>query len=344
MKIAQITQVCVPVPPKEYGGTELVVSLLTEELVRRGHDVTLFATGDAVTKAKLHSTYKEAVGFERDTPIMHLASVSEAFKYISEDGGFDIIHNHAGHWGITLSQFSETPVVTTLHNDYFTPGDPAFEYFRDIGYYVAISRNQMKMLAGLNFAGMVYNAIDTTSYTLTREKEDYLLFFGNMSRLKGADIAVKTALDLRKKLIICSKIDSGANQDFFDAEVKPYVDNRRIIFHPPVGQKTKHDMFSKARCFLFPIDWEEPFGLVMIEAMACGTPVVAYKRGSVPEVIMDGQTGFVVETYEEFLAAVKKVDQISPEACRQHVEENFSVQRMTASYLEAYRTIIEKRP
>lgn len=343
MRIAQIAQVCVSVPPKKYGGSELVVSLLTEELVRRGHDVTLFAAGDAQTKAELHYIYDEAVGFEKDSPIMHLASVSEAFKYINDDGRFDIIHNHAGHWGITLSQFSETPVVTTLHNDYFIPGDPAFEYFRDIGYYVAISRNQMKMLAGLNFAGMVYNAIDTTIYTLTREKEDYLLFFGNMSRAKGADIAVKTALDLRKKLIICSKIDGGANQDFFDAEVKPYVDNKRIIFYPPVGQKTKHDMFSKAKCFLFPVAWEEPFGLVMIEAMACGTPVVAYKRGSVPEVIKDGQTGFVVETYEEFLAAVKKVDQISPEACRQHVEENFSVQKMTDGYIEVYRTIIKKR-
>ena len=148
--------------------------------------------------------------------------------------------------------------------------------------------------------------------------------------------------DLHEKLIISGKIATPSEHDFFKKTIKPFIDNEQIIYYPPVGHETKHDLFSKAKCFLFPIDWEEPFGLVMLEAMACGTPVVAYKRGSVPEVIKDGQTGFVVETYEEFLAAVKKVDQISPDACRQHVEENFSVQRMTDRYLEVYRTIIAK--
>ena len=342
MRIAQITQVCVPVPPKEYGGTELVVSLLTEELVRRGHDVTLFATGDAQTKAELHYIYDEATSLEKEKPIQHLASVSEAFKYIREAGGFDIIHNHAGPWGMTLAQFSKTPVITTLHNDYLLPDTPEFDFFKNIGSYVAISENQRKLHAGLNYAGVVYNAIDTNLFTLERKKDDFLLFFGRINKEKGAGIAVKMARDLHKKLIISGKIANTSEHDFFKTTIKPFIDNEQIIYYPPVGHETKHDLFSKAKCFLFPIDWEEPFGLVMLEAMACGTPVVAYKRGSVPEVIKDGQTGFVVETYEEFLAAVKKVDQISPEACRQHVEENFSVQRMTDRYLEVYRTIIAK--
>jgi len=215
MRIAQIAQANISVPPVNYGGSELIISLLTEELVRRGHSVTLFATGDSKTKAKLHSIYPKAVGFDFDSPIMHMATVSDAFRYIREDGRFDIIHNHAGHWGIALSQLSETPVVTTLHNDYFVPGDPSFEYFRNIGHYVAISQNQMQRMAGLNFVGMVYNAIDTNMFKLTKEKDDYLFFCGNMSPHKGPEIAVKAARDLRKKLILISKIDRRGESGFF---------------------------------------------------------------------------------------------------------------------------------
>lgn len=340
MRIAQIAQVCVPVPPVKYGGTELVVYLLTEELVRRGHDVTLFATGDSQTSAKLHCSFNKATGIEKDTPIAELASVSEAFRYINSDGGFDIIHNHAGWWGITLSQYTQIPVVTTMHNDYLPLDTPEFKFSKNSCYYVAISKNQQRLNSGLNFAGVVYNAIDTSHYHMVNEKKDYLLFLSNMSKEKGADTAVKVAIDLNENLILSSKIDKGPQQDFFAAEIEPYVDNKQIIFYPPVDQKTKQKLFSQAKCFLFPIDWEEPFGLVMLEAMASGTPVVAFKRGSVPEVIHDGKTGFYVENYQAFLAAVKNIDRISPDDCRAHVERNFSVKKMTDNYLAVYEKIL----
>ena len=340
MRIAQLAQVCVPVPPTKYGGTELAISLLTEELVRRGHEVTLFAAGDSQTSAKLHYSFKKTTGIEKDTPIAELASVSEAFRYIKNDGGFDIIHNHAGWWGIALAQYAQIPAVTTMHNDYLPLDTPEFEYFKDSCYYVAISENQKRLNAGLNFAGVVYNAIDTGHYQVEKEKKGYLLFLGNMRKEKGADTAVKIARDLNEKLILSSKIDKGPQQDFFEAEVKPYVDDKQIIYYPPVDQKTKQVLFTQAKCFLFPIDWEEPFGLVMLEAMASGTPVVAYKRGSVPEIIRDGKTGFVVESYEEFLAAVKKIGCISPDDCRAHVEKYFSVKIMTDNYLAVYEKIL----
>jgi len=340
MRIAQLAQICVPVPPAKYGGTELIISLLTEELVRRGHKVTLFAAGDSKTSAKLHYSYKTAVGIEKDTPITELASVSEAFSYIKNDGNFDIIHNHAGWWGITLAQYAQIPIVTTLHNDYLPLGTPAFEYFKNSCYYVAISENQKRLNAGLNFAGVVYNAIDTGHYQVEEQKNDYLLFFGNICKEKGVDTAVKVAKDLNKNLILSGKIDKGPQQDFFEAEVKPDVDGKQIIYYPPVDHKTKQAFFAQAKCFLFPIDWEEPFGLVMLEAMASGTPVVAYKRGSVPEVIRDGKTGFVVESYEAFLAAVKKIGHISPDDCRRHVEKYFSVKTMTDNYLAVYEKIL----
>jgi glycosyltransferase involved in cell wall biosynthesis len=269
-----------------------------------------------------------------------LASASEAFRYINSDGGFDIIHNHAGWWGITLSQYTQIPVVTTMHNDYLPLDTPEFEFFKNSCYYVAISKNQQQLNIGLNFAGVVYNAIDTSHYPMVNEKKDYLLFLSNMSKEKGADTAVKVAKDLNENLILSSKIDKGPQQDFFEAEVKPYVDDKQIIFYPPVDQKTKQALFAQAKCFLFPIDWEEPFGLVMLEAMASGTPVVAYKRGSVPEVIQDGKTGFFVESYQELLAAVKKVGGISPDSCRAHVEKFFSVKTMTDNYLAVYEKII----
>ena len=336
MRIAQIASINVSVPPERYGGTELIISLLTEELVRRGHEVTLYATGDSKTSAKLSSYYPKAMGFGKDTPEKHLKASEFAFKDADQ---FDLIHNHVGTFGLKYAKTSKTPVLTTLHNDYLLPQkSSAFEEFKNTGSFVAISHDQKKRSKGLNIAGVVYNAIEAEKYPLKEEKDGFLLFFGNLIKEKGIDVAVKTAQELKMKLIISGKADPGPQKDFFDREIKPHIDNKNIVLLPPVDQKTKIDLLSRAKCLLFPIAWNEPFGLAMIEAMACGTPVVAYNRGSVPEIVKDGVTGYVADNYEELLEAVAKLDKISPQTCRQHVEDNFNVKKMVDGYEALYKT------
>jgi len=339
MKIAQIAPVCVPVPPVTYGGTERVVSLLTEELVRRGVEVTLFASGDSETSARLDALYPEACGFRGDDARMQLAHLSYAFRRIREEGGYDLIHNHAGIWGITLAREAGIPVVTTLHNDYLPPGSPEFRHFRDACHYVAISDNQRRRLAGLRFAGRVYNGIDVEAFRLRREKCGDLLFVGNICPEKGADTAVRVARDLGRDLLLVGKVDPGEQKRFFEEQVRPHL-NGRIRYRPPVGHAEKEAFYREARCFIFPLTWQEPFGLVLAEALACGTPVVAYRKGAVPELVRHGRTGFVVDSYEEFLNAVEKADEIDPDECRRSVERSFSIRSMTDGYLDIYRTLL----
>lgn len=337
MRIAQLAPINLSVPPQKYGGTELVISLLTEELVRRGHDVTLYASGDSKTSARLKSFYAEAVGFGKDTPEMHMAAASFAFRNAEE---FDIIHNHAAVWGLKSSRAAKTPLLTTLHNDYLIPGTKEFDEFKNKGYFNAVSKNQTERLSGLNFAGFVYNAIEPDKYPLVEEKEDYLLFFGNLIKEKGVDIAVKAAQDLKIKLIMSGKVIPGDQKIFFEKNIAPHIDQQKIVLYPLVEPNTKLELLTKAKCLIFPIFWNEPFGIAMIEAMACGTPVVAFGRGSVPEVVKDGVTGYVVDTYAELLEAVRKVEKIDPKACRQHVENNFTVAKMVDKYESIYRKIL----
>jgi glycosyltransferase involved in cell wall biosynthesis len=336
MRIAQIASINVSVPPQKYGGTELIISLLTEELVKRDHEVTLYATGDSKTSARLKSNYPKAVGFGNDTPEMHMAAAAFAFKDAEK---FDIIHNHAGTWGLRSAMGIKSPLVTTLHNDIIVPGSRDFAELKSTGHFVAISENQKERLKGLNFAGVVYNAIEADKYSLEEKKEDYLLFFGNLIKEKGIDVACKAAQDLGMKLIMSGKANAGEQKEFFEAKIAPLIDEKNIILYDLVDPKTKQELLAKAKCLLFPIAWNEPFGLVMLEAMACGTPVVAFRRGSVPEVIKDGITGYVVDTYPELLEAVKKVKNILPQACRQHVIDNFSVAKMADGYEAVYKKL-----
>ena len=337
MRIAQIASIHVSVPPQKYGGTELIISLLTEELVRRGHDVTLYATGDSKTSARLKSYFSQAVGFGKDTPEMHLAAASFAFQDAEE---FDIIHNHAGVWGLKAAKKIKTPLLTTLHNDLMLRGSKDFEELKHRGHYIAISKNQKARLSGLSFAGVVYNAIEIDKYRLEEKKEDYILFFGNLIHEKGIDLALRAAQDLKLKLIMSGKVNPGEQKEFFDKNIAPRIDGKKVVLYDLVDPKTKLDLLAKAKCLLFPVIWNEPFGLVMLEAMACGTPVVALRHGSVPEVIKDGLTGYVVDTYPELLEAVQKVDKISSQACRQHVIDNFSVAKMADGYESIYKKIL----
>ena len=339
-KIAQLAAPLLSTPPKGYGGTERVVSMLTEELVRRGHQVTLYATRDSRTRADLKFLYRKAVGINNYKPIIMLTQAARAFDDADD---FDVIHNHEAEYGITLSRFVRTPVLTTLHNDYLNPRRRKMEFgfFKDSCYYAFISRNQHSRLRGLKYGGVVYNATDTARYRLKEEKKDYFLFLGNVYRHKGPHIAIRVAKRLGTKIYITGKYDKGKQEKWFEKYIRPQIDGKRIIFHGILSFRKKLELYQNAKALLFPIQWEEPFGLVMIEAMACGTPVVAYNRGSVPEIVKHGETGFIANTYDEFLKYSKRVDEIEPKACRRWVEKKFSIRAMTDGYEKVYKKIIK---
>ncbi|UCD02828.1 MAG: glycosyltransferase family 4 protein, partial [Candidatus Aenigmatarchaeota archaeon] len=329
MRIAQVVPPVVPTPPKLYGGTERVASMLTEELVRRGHRVTLYATGDSKTKAKLKYLVKEATGIGNCSTLLNMAQVNLAFR---ESDKFDIIHNHAGFFSIASSKYMDRPTLTTMHNDYLSPKLKEFEYFKKATHFVCISKKQEKRLKGLRSAGVVYNATDTDKYRFCDEKRDYFLFLGNIYKHKGPDIAIRAAKKLGKKMVISGKYDKGRQELWFNKFIKPHINRKDVVFYPLIPFEKKLDLYQHARCLLFPIRWEEPFGLVMIEAMSCGTPVVAMNRGSVPEIIKHGETGFVADNYNDFLKYTKKVDEIDPKDCRRWVEKKFSIGAMTDGY------------
>jgi glycosyltransferase involved in cell wall biosynthesis len=339
MKIAVVSPVWVRVPPEQYGGIELVVHLLVEDMVRRGVDVTLFASGDSITEAPLRSLYPKATGFSKIDTSLYVANTAWAYTQAEE---FDIIHNNTGASGISMAPLIKTPVVTTLHNNYFIKENkPFFDFNKDKGFYTPISNAQKREIPGLNFTRTVYNAIEPKEYPFKKEKGDFLLSLGNLWAVKGHDIAIEVAKRLGMPLHIAGKLDP-AGADFFAQKVKPKIDDKTVIFEGQVSQERKLELFSNAKAMLFPIRWEEPFGLVMVEAMACGTPVIAFGRGSVPEVIKDGETGFIVDTMEEMIEAVGKLDQIDPERCREHVEQNFSPKQMADGYLEVFEEVLEK--
>lgn len=336
MKIAQLTLPIIPTPPSKYGGTERIASMLTEELSRRGHDVTLFATGDSKTKAKLKYVYKKATGIDNFRQIHAITQISYTFR---DSDQFDVIHNHAWTFCLPLTRFIKTPVVTTMHNDYYlNPGTPQHEELRNESHFTFISRNQMERIKGLRSAGVVYNATDTEKYPLREEKKDYMFFIGNMTPSKGPDTAVKVAKQLKQKLIMAVKIDKKY-EDFYNTAIKPHVDGKNIVLHRIVDFEKKIRLYQQAKCVLFPIRWEEPFGLVMTEAMSCGTPVVAMNHGSAPEIIKHGETGFIANNYKEFVSYVKRIDEIDPKKCRKWVEKKFSIKAMTDGYERVYRRI-----
>lgn len=338
LKIAMVAPVWERVPPVRYGGIELVCSLLTEELVRRGHDVTLFASGDSVTKAALSHVYhvprREHIG----SAVVDLYHVSQAFLHGDE---FDIIHNHAGYAGIALAAFVDAPVLTTLHGIFTDDNLPFFKAFRDACYYNSISDEQRRGCPELNYIGTVYNAIDVTSWPFSGEKQDYYVFIGRMSHLKGADLAAEVARRADVKLIMAGKIDS-CDRAFFDERVACQVDGEQIVFKGEVSPEEKRELLAGAKGFIFPLQWAEPFGLVMIESMVSGTPVIAFPYGSVPELIIDGKTGFLVNNLDEMVEKVKKLEALDAAECRRHVESRFGVKRMTTNYLKLYESVIAK--
>ena len=339
MKIAQVAPIWERVPPRKYGGIELVVHLLTEELVKRGHEVTLFATGDSITKAKLKYWYhtpppRTLLG----NPVPDLLHTGQAFL---EAHNFDVIHNHAGYTGVALGSFADKPVLNTLHGVFTDINKPFYKAYKKTVYYNSISFEQRKLgPKDLNYIGNVYNAINIDSYPYGDKKKDYFVYLSRISKSKGSDVAVDVAIRAGIKLVVAGKIDPGIDSRFFEKEVAPKIDGKQIIFKGEVSEKEKRVLFKEAKGFIFPLQWSEPFGLVMIEAMAAGTPVISFPFGSIPEVVEDGKTGFVVKDIDAMVEAIGNIDQISPAECRKRVEEKFGVKQMVDAYEELYGKIV----
>ncbi|HSM80760.1 MAG TPA: glycosyltransferase family 4 protein [Nodosilinea sp.] len=344
MRVAQVTPLWERVPPLAYGGTEMVVSLLTEELVRRGHQVTLFASGDSETQAELRPGCDRAL---RRLGVLPPAYDSYEQRQLSQvfasAGEFDIIHCHMDAAALPYAHRSTTPVVHTLHGPFTPASAQIFSRYRRQNL-VTVSQSQQRLELGLNYVAAVYNAIalDQFEFYPRPEQPPYLAFLGRMSPEKGPQLAIEIAKRCGWPLKMAGKIDFE-NEVFFDQEVAPHIDGEQITFLGEVSQSFKKELIGGATAMLFPITWPEPFGLVMAESMASGTPVIAMALGAAPEVVADGKTGFLCANVDDCVAAVARVAQLSRQACRDHVAVNFGVGRMTDGYEAVYREVMGHR-
>ncbi len=339
MRIGMLCPLEIRVPPTAYGGIELVVSLLTEELVRRGHEVTLFASGDSETAARLESVVPRSLrGTDHHRGTLELLNVVEC---LGQADRFDIIHNHVLVEGMAAAALVDTPFLTTLHGGLDGDFRLLFEHYT--GWYNAISRSAFSLLPPKErSAGVIYNAIDYGSYPFNSGiREDHILFLSRISQEKGPHIAIEVARKLGVRLVLAGNVDDP-DREFFETQILPQVDGGLIQYVGEADSSMKRDLLSRARCLIAPLTWEEPFGLFMIEAMACGTPVVAFNRGAAPEVVQDGVTGFIVDTVDEMAEAIGQVHHIDPATCRAHVERRFNVARMVDEYLAAYGIVAER--
>jgi len=339
VRIAMISPLEMRVPPVAYGGTELVVSLLTEELVKRGHDVTLFASGDAVTNAKLVSICPNFLrGSDRDAGILTMLNVVTCLEQADK---FDIIHNHTCFEGLATAGLIKTPMITTLHGDLKGDWLELFNHYK--GWYNTISRSAKSLLPDKErFTGVIYNSIDVSSYPFNDSgREPTLLFLSRISYEKGPHLAIEAAKRSHRNLIIAGNVHP-VDEEYFRTMVMPGVDGEQIKYVGEADYRRKRELLAQAYCLLAPITWPEPFGLFFVEAMACGTPVVVFDKGSAPEVVSHGETGFVVNTMNEMVDAIDNVYQIDRKRCRKHVEERFDVPRMVDDYLAAYKRVLSK--
>ncbi len=337
-----IAPVWIPVPPDGYGGIERMLKLLVDELVDMGVDVTMYCAGGSNTRA-------EQVVFFEDAPTEHMGEsiyecyhTGHAFKDI-KDRDFDLVHDHAGFTGVAFANFLSIPMVHTLHGPFEPQVAHFYNGFARDAHYVTISDFQQKKCPDLNYAGVVYNAVDLEEHQPDGEKEDYLVYLSRVCEAKGTHHAVRIARENGWRLVMAGKIDAGRDMEFFQKEIEPYVDGKNIVWLGEVPQDEKVRMLARARCFLFPIEWEEPFGLVMAEANACGTPVITTRWGAAPEVVEHGVTGFVADSLDEIPGFLKRIDEIDPVTCREEVIRRFSPRSMAQGYLDIYEKVLSAR-
>lgn len=316
------------------------MSLLADGLTDRGHDVTLFATGDSVTRAKLEYAFESAAGPAFVNSIWH-DTVHQLRAHL-DTARFDLIHQHTYWSGLVAGMLLDVPVVHTLHRSFTDEMRTIYELVADRLWFVAISEDQRSHMPDLRYAGVVYNGIDLSRYPWRKEKEDFLLFIGRSHPDKGPRRAVDAAVAAGLPLVMAVKIAEPLELDHWREDVLPALPEGTRVLHE-IPHEEKIDLLQRARAVLFPIDWDEPFGLVMTEAMACGTPVVATPRGAVPEIVVDGETGFVVpvEEYAEAAAeAIGRVGELDPAVLRRRVEERFSAEPMVSAYEAVYRRVL----
>ena len=338
MRIAILAPIAWRTPPRHYGPWESVASLLTEGLAASGHDVTLFATADSQTSARLAAVCPQ--GYEENRSIIpkvwECLHISELFEHADE---FDIIHNHFDYLPLTYSGLTPTPLVTTIHG-FSSPGIlPVYKKYNGRVSYVSISDADRS--SELDYIKTIHHGIDIKQFDFQPAADDTLLFFGRIHPDKGTREALEIAKACEKTVILAGIIQ---DQDYFDQFVAPKIDNDKVEYVGSVGPDKRNRLLGRACALLHPIQFDEPFGLSVIESMACGTPVIAFDRGSMPELIQNGKSGFLVNTVSEAVEAVARIDEIDRVYCRRLVEKNFTVERMVREYITVYDMILQNRP
>jgi glycosyltransferase involved in cell wall biosynthesis len=342
MHIAQVAPLTEAIPPKLYGGTERVVSWLTEELIGLGHEVTLFASGDSVTSARLEAVWPRALrldGAVRDPNALHIVMLERVYQ---RAGDFDFLHCHLDYYPFSLFSRQPTPFVTTLHGRLDLPEhQPVFETFRAMPV-VSISNAQRRPLPQANWVRTVHHGLPVDLLRPQPVRPSYFAFLGRIAPEKGIDRAIRIARHCGVPLKVAAKVDR-ADQDYYEQQIAPMIRSENVEYVGEITDQDKSQFLSGAVALLVPIDWPEPFGLVMIEAMACGTPVIAFNRGSVPEIVEDGLTGFIVEDQAGAIGAVDRLAQLSRNKIRRRFEERFTARRMAQDYLSVYRSLMDRR-
>ena len=340
MRIAQVAPLIESVPPKHYGGTERIVSYLTEELVRVGHDVTLFASGDSVTNARLIASCERSLRKNercKDPVAREVLLVDHVIEYVNE---FDLIHFHTGYLHFPVCRYLPVPHVTTLHGRLDLPDlVPVFDRFRTEPL-ISISNAQRQPLPWANWQATIYHGLPKDLFAFHPNQGDYLAFLGRISPEKRVDRAIAIAKRVSMPLKIAAKVDR-ADRRYFKRDIEPILTQSHVEWVGEISDQQKNEFLGNAYALLFPIDWPEPFGLVMIEAMACGTPVIAYDCGSVPEVMEDGVTGFIVRDLDDAVEGVNRIRDLSRLRCREVFERRFAAERMASDYVDVYQRLID---
>jgi glycosyltransferase involved in cell wall biosynthesis len=343
MRIAMLAPVWVAVPPEGYGGIEVVVSLLTEELVARGHDVTLFASGGSQTKATLRTVFDEPPTdrlWETEPDASHVGAAYRTVAREYADGNaFDLVHDHTEFLGVAFAACLPTPVLHTVHFPLDQQRRTFLRRFLDDVYRAAISDYQRSAAPELAWVGRVHNAIDVEAFEFRSRKDGYLLCLGRVCERKGQDLAVEVARRAGLPLVLAGRVHPK-EAEFFTERVLPHVDGERVVFEGEVSTERKRELMAGASALLLPIREPEPFGLVMVEALASGTPVIGSPLGAVPEIVTDGETGFLSRSLKGMAAAVGRLGEIDPARCREEAVAKYDPRAMAAGYEELYQSVL----